>query len=103
MKIWGDVMADLVIVAADLEVLQTGLKCALTDLETAHRALGAMDSAAVGAKPLISACAEVTRTRVGDVADAGRGLAALADTAARVKSTMGEVDEMLGGQARTSD
>ncbi len=95
-------MADLVIGDAELVTLRDALQAALTEMDSARKVINGIDPTPVGAKPLIDADDEFAHARTSDVTELGKSFGELADAAAQVRQTMGEVDTALGGRAMTA-
>jgi hypothetical protein len=85
------------LVAADLDILRSSLQATLTGAQTAHRAVTAVDTSPIGAKPLVDAFEEFARARAGDLMEFGKAMSELAKAAAEVDTVMTAVDDMLGG------
>jgi hypothetical protein len=92
-------MADLIIDDAALTTLQNALQAALTELDIARRVINGIDPTPVGATSLIDAGDGFAQARTSDIGELGKSFAGLADSAAQVRQTMGEVDTALGGRA----
>lgn len=92
-------MADLVIDNAGLATLRGALRAALSEMDSARKVISGIDPTPVGAKSLIDAGDGFAHARTSDVNELGKNLGALADAAARVGQTMGEVDVALGSRA----
>jgi hypothetical protein len=92
-------MADLIIDDASLKTLRDALQAALTEMDNARKAINGIDPSPVGAKPLIDAGDQFAHARTSDANELGKSFGELADAAAQVRQTMGDVDTALGGRA----
>ncbi len=92
-------MAGLVINDAELATLRDALQAALAEMDSARKVINGIDPTPVGAKPLIDAGDGFAHARTADVGELGKSCGELADAAAQVGQTMGEVDRALGGRA----
>jgi hypothetical protein len=96
-------MADLVIDDAALATLREALRAAVTAMDSVRKVINGIDPTPVGAKPLVDAGDQFAQARTSDVSELGTNFGELADAAAQVRHTMGEVDTALGGRAMAAE